>query len=62
MRVLKSVVLASFLVSSAMAIQPIQKEAGWSGFILLGVGGLNFKNNEVAENSLVDVEDKRISD
>lgn len=62
MKVLKSIVTAALLTSSAMAIQPIQKEAGWSGFLLLGVGGLNFRNNEVAGNRLVDVEDKKIND
>ncbi|PHR55606.1 MAG: hypothetical protein COA44_10180 [Arcobacter sp.] len=62
MKIIKSIVIASLLVSSTMAIEPIAKEAGWSGFIVVGAGHLVYKNNEIAGNRLVDVEDKTIDD
>jgi len=60
MKIFKGIIAISLLVSSVMAIEPMQKEAGWSGFVLLGAGGINFKNNEIAGNPLVDVEEKQI--
>ena len=62
MKIVKSIIAASLLAGSAMAIEPIQKEAGWSGGVLLGAGHVKYENNEVAGNRLVDLEDKRISD
>jgi len=60
MTIIKSILVASLLASSAMAIEPIQKEAGWSGFVLLGAGGISYKNSEVAGNRMVDVKDQKI--
>jgi len=61
MKILNSLVASSLLISSAMALEPMAKEAGWSGFVLLGGGYLNYKNSEVAGNSFIDVEDKTIT-
>ena len=61
MKIIKTLLATSLIASSLMAIEPIQKEAGWSGFILMGGGYLQYENNEVAGNRLVDVEDKQIS-
>lgn len=61
MKIVKSLVLSVVLASSVMAIEPIAKEAGWSGFLVVGAGHLVYKNNEIAGNRLVDVEDKTIN-
>ena len=61
MKIIKCIVAASLLASSAMAIEPLKKEAGWSGVVLLGAGGMSFRNNEIAGNRIVDVEDKQIN-
>lgn len=60
MKTVKTLLLTSLIIASALAIEPIKKEAGWSGFIILGGGYLKYENNEVAGNRLVDVEDKQI--
>jgi len=54
-------ITASLLASSVMAIEPIAKEEGLSGFVVLGAGHLKYKNNEVSGSDLVDVEDKKIN-
>jgi len=61
MKILNPIIVATLLVSSAMAIEPIRKEAGWSGFALFGGGYLKYENNEVAGNRLVDVKDTQIN-
>jgi len=60
MKILKGLILASVCASSILALQPMQKEAGWSGFLVLGGGHVEFENSEVAGNRLVEVEKKRI--
>ena len=61
MNIIKSLITALLLSNTVMAIEPIQEEAGWSGFLVLGAGHLKYKNNEVAGSELVDVEDKQIN-
>lgn len=60
MKLIHSLIGLSLVTVSAMAIEPMQKEAGWSGFALLGAGHLNYKNNEVAGSDEIDVKNKRI--
>lgn len=54
--------MSSLLASAAMAIEPMQKEAGWSGFLLMGAGYLKYENNEIAGNRLFNVSDTRLDD
>ena len=61
MKLFKLAITCSLIVSSLLAIEPISKESGWSGFVLLGAGTIEYENNEVAGNQMVDVEDKTIS-
>lgn len=61
MKFLKILVTTSILASSLLAIEPIAKESGWSGIVLMGAGSIKYKNNEIAGNRLLDVENKSIS-
>jgi len=60
MKILNSILTASLLITSAMAIEPIQKEAGFSGFVLMGGGYLAYENNEIAGNRLFNVQDSTL--
>ena len=52
MKIKYSVVCAAVLASSAFALEPMQKESGWSGQVILAPGAINYKNNEVSGNSM----------
>ncbi len=41
--------------ASAVAIEPIPEETGWSGFFLLGAGFTSVKSNTVVGNDIIDV-------
>jgi len=45
----------------ALAIQPIPKQSGFSGFVQPGVGYLNIKSNTVAQFAGFDLSDKKIN-
>jgi len=62
MKIINSILATTVLAGSVMALEPMQKEAGFSGHVLLGTGYLEYKNNEVAGNRLVDLENKSIND
>lgn len=57
-------VIVSFLLlclTSAYALDSVPKESGFSGFLRLGGGALNYKSNMVAGNDFMDVGTKTIS-
>ncbi len=47
---------------SAMAIEPLPKRKGWSGFVLLGGGFMNVEANTIAGNQIIDIGDETIDD
>lgn len=61
MKTLKLILTTSILSTSLLALEPMAKEPGWSGFVLMGTGGVKYKSNEVAGNRIIDVEDKTIN-
>lgn len=61
MKILKfSIVIMLVLTftQTALAIDPVPQESGFSGFVRAGAGMLNYKSNMVAGNSLMDVGDE----
>ncbi|MDT8281372.1 MAG: DUF2860 family protein [Gammaproteobacteria bacterium] len=67
MKISKSLVATSISMAillpmgSAMAADPMQKEAGWSGRVLVGAGYMELENSEVAGTKIVDLENKQIN-
>lgn len=53
--------LAGLVGAPALAIDRIPEQAGWSGFVLPGVGYMDLKSNTVAGNSFIDVGIETIS-
>jgi len=47
--------------SSVMAADAMQKEAGWSGYVLLGAGYMEMENSEIAGTKIIDLENKQIN-
>lgn len=48
------------ITSPSHAIQPIPEKTGFSGFINVGAGAMNVRNNMVAGNDMADMTSKRI--
>lgn len=46
---------------SALAADPMQKEAGWSGHVIFGAGYMEMENSEIAGTKVVDLEKKQIN-
>ncbi len=58
-----SISLAVLLpMGSAMAADPMQKEAGWSGHVILGAGYMEMENSEISGTKIIDLENKQIND
>ncbi|WP_028579548.1 DUF2860 family protein [Desulfogranum japonicum] len=55
-------VVVLFCMQTVYALDPIPQESGFSGFVRAGAGGIWFKNNLVAGNSLMDIGNEVISD
>lgn len=60
---LRTFVVIVFLVApmSAFALEPIPEKTGFSGFLRLGGGVLNYKGNTVAGNDFIDVSNDTIT-
>jgi hypothetical protein len=55
---MKTIMIAGillFIASPVIAIDPIPQESGFSGFIRLGGGVINYKGNMIKGNSLLDI-------
>lgn len=61
MKVLKILPLSTLLFASLMAIEPINKESGFSGFIFLGASGIGLKSSEIAGTSTLNFKNEAIS-
>ncbi len=59
-RKLVCLVIVLSTAGSAMAIEPLPKKKGWSGFVLLGGGFMNVKSNTIAGNQIIDIGDETI--
>jgi hypothetical protein len=55
-------VMGAFLLTSipALAIEPIPKETGFSGFLNIGLAHLNVENNTLAGNKWINVAEKTV--
>ena len=47
---------------SAMAIEPLPQEKGWSGFVIIGGGFMDVELNTIAGNQFIDIGDETIGD
>ncbi len=62
MKVLKILSLGTILFTSLMAIEPINKEGGFSGYIFLGASSVGLKSSEIAGSSTIDFKNETIYD
>ncbi len=62
MKIVKILISTSLIVSSLMALEPMQKEAGWSGFVLMGGGGISYESSEISGLKILDLDHKTIQD
>jgi len=61
MKIINSLIATIMVSSSLIALEPMAKESGFSGFAVLGTGYIEYKSNEVAGNKLVDLKNERIT-
>ncbi|MGI9290284.1 MAG: DUF2860 family protein, partial [Gammaproteobacteria bacterium] len=54
-------ICAVMLPQLASALPEIPEEEGWSGFIGVGAGYLNFKSNTVAGSDVIDLDNDRLN-
>jgi len=59
---IKPLFISALLSLSLMALEPMQKESGWSGFVLLGGGGISYESSEISGLQSIDLEHKTIQD
>lgn len=60
MKILKILPLSTLLFASLMALEPINEESGFSGFILLGASNVWLKSSEIAGSSTLDFKNEII--
>lgn len=61
-RILFSLMIVLSAAGSAMALEPLPKEKGWSGFVLFGGGFMKVEANTIAGNQIIDIGDETIDD
>ena len=53
---------ASLLPAAAFALPEVPDKEGWAGYVGFGAGYFDIKSNTIAGNSIVDLDNDRLSD